>query len=174
MPGALGPRIGKAVQQVIGAVKKGEWTQAADGTVTAAGIELLGHEFTLRLVAADADRSAALPANAGIVVLDTVVTPELEAEGLARDLVRAIQQARRDAGLQVSDRIDLTLVAGPVVIAAAQTHLDLIARETLATDVALTAADIAPGVDAIGVDAPGRTETTVGDDLAVRIGIVKA
>ena len=41
----------------------------------------------------------------GFVVLDTAVTPELAAEGLARDLVRAVQQARRDAGLDVSDRI---------------------------------------------------------------------
>ena len=44
----------------------------------------------------------------GFVVLDTAVTPELAAEGLARDLVRAVQQARRDAGLDVSDRIALT------------------------------------------------------------------
>ena len=45
----------------------------------------------------------------GFVVLDTVTTPELEAEGLARDVVRAVQQARRDADLDVSDRIALTL-----------------------------------------------------------------
>ena len=45
----------------------------------------------------------------GFVVLDTAVTPELAAEGLARDLVRAVQQARRDAGLDVSDRISLTI-----------------------------------------------------------------
>ena len=45
----------------------------------------------------------------GFVVLDTAVTPELEAEGAARDLVRAVQQARKDAGLQVSDRISLTI-----------------------------------------------------------------
>ena len=44
----------------------------------------------------------------GFVVLDTAVTPELAAEGVARDLVRAVQQARRDAGLDVSDRIALT------------------------------------------------------------------
>ena len=52
-------------------------------------------------------RATTLPSNTGVVVLDTDLTPELEAEGLARDLVRLVQQARRDAGLNVSDRIAL-------------------------------------------------------------------
>jgi isoleucyl-tRNA synthetase len=69
----------------------------------------------------------------GFVVLDTAVTPELAAEGLARDLVRAVQQARRDAGLDVSDRIALTIGGSPAVQAAARTHESLIAGETLAT-----------------------------------------
>jgi isoleucyl-tRNA synthetase len=71
----------------------------------------------------------------GFVVLDTEVTPELEAEGTARDLVRAVQQARKDAGLQVSDRIALTLAGPEATLAAARTHEALIAEETLATSV---------------------------------------
>ena len=69
----------------------------------------------------------------GFVVLDTAVTPELAAEGLARDLVRAVQQARRDAGLDVSDRIALTVGGSDAVQAAARTHEQLITDETLAT-----------------------------------------
>jgi isoleucyl-tRNA synthetase len=65
-------------------------------------------------------------------VLDTTLTPELEAEGLARDLVRAVQQGRRDAGLDVSDRIDLIIGGSPAAREAAQTHERLIAGETLA------------------------------------------
>jgi isoleucyl-tRNA synthetase len=53
--------------------------------------------------------STPLSSGAGVVVLDTTLTAELEAEGVTRDLVRIVQQARRDAGLQVSDRIALTL-----------------------------------------------------------------
>ena len=75
-------------------------------------------------------------------MLDTAVTPELEAEGVARDLVRAVQQARRDAGLDVSDRIALTVVAEAVVADAARTHADLIARETLATSFDVREADV--------------------------------
>ena len=99
VPGVLGPRVGKDVQRVIAAVKKGEWTQdPATGVVTAGGIELQEGEYSLRLVAADPSRATTLPANTGVVVLDTDLTPELEAEGVARDLVRLVQQARRDAG----------------------------------------------------------------------------
>ncbi|UMG91762.1 DUF5915 domain-containing protein [Nocardioides sp. TF02-7] len=66
-------------------------------------------------------------------MLDTVVTPDLAAEGLARDLVRAVQQLRRDSGLQVVDRIELTVGGGPAVQEAARAFEDLIAKETLAT-----------------------------------------
>ena len=94
-----------------------------------------------------APRSGMLP-RGGFVVLDTAVTPELEAEGVARDLVRAVQQARKDAGLQVSDRIALS-VAGPAdVLAAARTHEALIAEETLATSVSYAdAAEVAVAVE---------------------------
>ena len=64
-------------------------------------------EFDFRLVSAGDGAVATLKSSDGVVVLDTVVTPELEREGIARDLVRQVQQARRDAGLDVSDRISL-------------------------------------------------------------------
>ena len=70
-------------------------------------------EYSLRLVATDPSRATTLPANTGVVVLDIELTPELEAEGVARDLVRLVQQARRDAGLHVSDRIALRRSACP-------------------------------------------------------------
>ena len=60
------------------------------------------------------------------------MTPELEREGLARDLVRLVQQARRDAGLAVSDRIALTISAGPDWLEALRVHETLVSTETLA------------------------------------------
>ncbi|MFI9330083.1 isoleucine--tRNA ligase [Kitasatospora sp. NPDC052868] len=133
---ACGPRLGRDTQKVIRAVKAGEWTQDGAGRVTAAGIELLPGEFTERLVASDPDESAALPNSTGLVVLDTAVTAELAAEGLAKDVVRLVQQARRDAGLDVSERIALTLDASDDVLAAVQAHEAFLAAEVLATSVA--------------------------------------
>jgi isoleucyl-tRNA synthetase len=132
VPRALGPRLGKQVQQVIKAVKAGDW-ELVDGSPVAAGIALREGEFELKLVASDVQNSAPLPAGAGVVVLDTAVTPELAAEGLARDVIRVVQQARRDADLDVSDRITLVISAADAVRAAVETHREFIAGETLAT-----------------------------------------
>ncbi len=71
----------------------------------------------------------------GFIVLDTAVTPALAAEGLARDVMRAVQQARRAAGLDVSDRISLVIAGSPAAQQAMRAHQELIARETLATAV---------------------------------------
>src|SRR5690625_957472 len=78
---------------------------------------------------------AALP-----ILLDTRVTPELEGEGIARDVVRVIQAARRAAGLDVSDRIRLTVEGDEQVVLAVQSHSELVAGEVLAVDVAVPAA----------------------------------
>ncbi|APE34104.1 isoleucine--tRNA ligase [Nocardia mangyaensis] len=130
---AAGPRLGKQVQTVIKAVKAGEWSESADGVVTAAGITLLPEEYTQRLVAAEPESTAALPGNAGLVVLNSVVTEELEAEGWARDLIRDLQETRKSHGLDVSDRITVTLEVPAERLAWAKTHRDLIAGEILAT-----------------------------------------
>ena len=132
---AAGPRLGKDVQVAIKGSKSGDWSVADNGTVTSGGLALVEGEYTLETVAGseDTDSVTGVLPSGGFVVLDTAVTPELAAEGLARDLVRGIQQARRDAGLDVSDRIDLVVGGSEVVQAAARAHEALIAAETLAT-----------------------------------------
>ena len=133
---AAGPRLGKDVQLAIKGSKSGDWSVAEDGTVTSGGLELVEGEYTLETVAGSADDNAAtgLLPRGGFVVLDTAVSPELAEEGVARDLVRAVQQARRDAGLDVSDRIALTIGGDPAVLEAASAYGALIAGETLATN----------------------------------------
>ncbi|HEU5391603.1 MAG TPA: isoleucine--tRNA ligase [Streptosporangiaceae bacterium] len=131
-PRVLGPRIGGQVQQVIRAVKAGEWSQSGDG-ILAAGVQLEPGEYDLKLAAADQDSTSALAGNAGLIALDLRVTPELAAEGTARDVVRVVQQARRDAGLDVSDRIRLTVGADGAVADAVRAHAAFVTAETLAT-----------------------------------------
>ncbi len=131
---AAGPRLGKEVQTAIKGSKTGDWSVADDGTVTSGGIALVEGEYSLETVAGAADDETAVGMmSQGFVVLDTAVTPELAAEGLARDLVRAVQQARRDAGFEVSDRIALVIGGSDAVQTAARAHEELIAGETLAT-----------------------------------------
>ncbi len=134
---AAGPRLGRDVQTVIKGSKSGDWSVATDGTVTCAGVALVAGEYTLETVAGDdaGDAATAVLPRGGFVVLDTATTPELEAEGVARDLVRSVQQARRGAGFEVSDRITL-VVSGPEdVLVAARAHEQLLAGETLADSV---------------------------------------
>ena len=133
---ALGPRIGKEVQAVIQAAKAGDWS--ADGDrVVAGGVELLPGEFELALDVAEPTSAIQFLPSGGFVVLDTRTTPELEAEGIARDIIRTVQDARKAAGLDVSDRIALRLTLPAVEARAAETHRELIARETLAVSIAI-------------------------------------
>ncbi|ANZ42962.1 isoleucine--tRNA ligase [Lentzea guizhouensis] len=155
---AAGPRLGPNVQKVIKAVKAGDWS-LVDGQVVAAGIELFEGEYEQRLVATDPAATAALPGGAGVVVLDTVVTPSLEAEGVARDLVRVVQQARKDAQLDVSDRITLTLELPDAVQAAVEPHLEFVKSETLTSSVVFGA---------------GVAEGTVGDGAKVKVAVARA
>ena len=78
-----------------------------------------------------------MPGNAGLIALDTRVTPELAAEGAARDVVRVVQQARRDAGLSVSDRIRLVVGADGALADAVRAHAGFVTEETLAVSLDL-------------------------------------
>ncbi|KLO30971.1 isoleucine--tRNA ligase [Mycolicibacter heraklionensis] len=128
-----GPRLGKDVQAAIKAVKAGEGVVNPDGTLSAGALILLEGEYTSKLVAADPEYTVALPEGAGLVVLDSAVTPELEAEGWAKDRIRELQELRKSSGLEVSDRISVVIAVPEQRLAWAQTHAELIAGEILAT-----------------------------------------
>jgi isoleucyl-tRNA synthetase len=130
---AAGPRLGKDVQGAIKAVKAGEGIVNPDGTLTAGPAVLLSEEYSSRLVAADPEYTAALPDGAGLVVLDGTVTPELEAEGWAKDRIRELQDLRKSTGLDVSDRISVVMSVPEGRADWARAHRDMIAREILAT-----------------------------------------
>ena len=151
---ALGPRLGKQVQEIISSAKTGNWEQISDG-VSVNGVELVDGEYELSLVAKDESSAekliGILPAG-GFVILYRVVTPELAAEGLARDVVRAIQQARKDADFDVSDRIKTTLSAASDVLAAVNANERLVKNETLTLELTLQQKDSLSNAVAVGED----------------------
>jgi isoleucyl-tRNA synthetase len=141
----VGPRLGPDTPKVLAAMRAGGYD------LSPAGDELvvLDHrfapgEFTRKVVADEPASTASVDGGRGLVRLDLVVTAELEAEGLVRDLVRLVNQLRRDQGLDVSDRIRLVLDPHhPAIDGAVRAHRDLLAAETLAVDVVVV--DPAPG-----------------------------
>ncbi|WP_370487549.1 isoleucine--tRNA ligase [Mycobacterium sp. pV006] len=159
-----GPRLGKDVQAAIKAVKAGEAVVNEDGTLTAGPAVLQPEEFSSRLVAADPEYTAALPEGAGLVVLDGTVTPELEAEGWARDMIREFQEARRRFGLDIGDRIELELTVPELPEGWRPELADLIAGELLATRFRI-------GAEPLGStqDGDGWFTGRVGDDHPFRL-----
>ncbi len=130
---SLGPRLGGEVQTVFKAAKAGDWTTQADGRIEVAGHVLEPAEYELALQAPDGVTAAALPGNDAVVALDTEVTPELEREGVARDLVRQIQEARKTEDLQITDRIEVWVAdASDAVANAVADHRDYISSQVLA------------------------------------------
>lgn len=142
---AAGPRLGKQVQHVIAGAKAGVWT-VEDGVVVVDGIALEQGEYDLTLEAggvAEGTAIALLPGG-GFVLLDTTTTPELEAEGLARDVIRAVQDTRKAAGFDVSDRIRLQLLFADDADAravASAFEVAGVSSETLALDYAVVGPD---------------------------------
>ncbi|GAB2838370.1 isoleucine--tRNA ligase [Microbacterium insulae] len=145
---AAGPRLGKQVQHVIAGAKAGVWEEI-DGSVVVDGIALQEGEYELTLEAGGVDEGTAIAllTDGGFVLLDTATTPELEAEGLARDVIRAVQDTRKAAGFEVSDRIDLRLAFDDAddaaAVASAFAAAD-VAGETLALDYSLAGPDGRP------------------------------
>ncbi|MYB09463.1 MAG: isoleucine--tRNA ligase [Acidimicrobiia bacterium] len=128
----LGPRLGKDAQEVFTAAREGQWEANPDGTVTVAGHTLSDNEFQLALNPVEGTTAAALRTNDALVALDTAVSPELATEGIARDVVRAIQAERKNQDLDVTDRIELSITADAEIIEAVQAHLNYVCEQVLA------------------------------------------
>ena len=133
--GVLGPRLGGKVQEVFAAARSGDFIQNDDGTVTICDEVLEPNEFELALNSPEGTTAATLSGANIVVVLDAELTPELQIEGLARDVVRQVQQARREADLVVTDRIKLWLEGSEDLLQAVNTHESYVASQVLATEI---------------------------------------
>ncbi|MFA7685978.1 MAG: class I tRNA ligase family protein, partial [Candidatus Gracilibacteria bacterium] len=128
----LGPKYGKDVQFIIQEIKAGNFEMLEGDRVKVGPFTLENDEITIGFKGKEGfDVESA----EGIVVaLDTVITEDLQREGFARDLVRIIQEMRKEADYQVDDRIYVLIEASGIVKDAVTKFADYISRETLANE----------------------------------------
>ena len=126
------------MQRAIKNLKAGNYERRGEEVVVDGDIVLGPDEYTERLQAANPKSTARIEDLDGLVVLDTEVTEELEAEGWAADVIRGLQDARKASGFEVSDRIAAVLSVPEEKKAWAERHADHIAGEVLATDFQVT------------------------------------
>jgi isoleucyl-tRNA synthetase len=140
---ALGPRLGAAVKEVATALAEDDGglakILAGGGSVTVADVPLGPDDVDL---VQEIVEGWGVASDGGVTVaLDLELTAELRSEGLARELIRVVQDARKAAGLNVSDRIVLGMTTEGEVADALTAHRDLIAAETLAVELIDSVAD---------------------------------
>lgn len=135
----LGPRLKDRMQAVFAAAKAGDWEVLPDGTAQAGGETLEASEYALAIEQPESSEkspsSAVLRDAVTVIVLDTEVTPELHREGVARHVVRIVQQGRRNSGLDVSDRIKLCLDLPSDTEEAVREHEAFVGEQVLAVEI---------------------------------------
>jgi isoleucyl-tRNA synthetase len=173
----LGPRFGKAMPKVAGAVAALDAAHVAarlrDGGTVGVSIdgrdhELLADDLLLALQPLEGYQLEREGSHA--VALELRLDEALLREGLAREVVHAVQGARKAAGLAVEDRIALSLAGDDELLRAAREHEGYVAGETLATSVTY---DDGGGVDPHG-GAGGRAEPATIERRELRIGVARA
>ena len=122
----IGKRLGAAIPAVMAAARAGAVEFGEDGSVTLAGMTLAPDEVEIQ--ATPRPGTAVAEDDGLVVVLDTALTPELRAEGDAREIARAVQDLRREAGLELDDQIELWVQGAPPEVAR---HLPEVATDTL-------------------------------------------
>jgi isoleucyl-tRNA synthetase len=144
----LGPRFGKHMPMVAAAVAGLDAARAAatlrEGGRVAISVDGTDHELTaddLLVSMKPLEGYQVEREGSHAVALELEIDDDLQVEGWAREIVRAVQRARQDAGLEVTDRIALTLHGDDSLVAAARTHQRYIAGETLAVQVSYDALD---------------------------------
>jgi isoleucyl-tRNA synthetase len=165
---ALGPRFGSQMSQVAAAVAALDADHVAsafrEGRMVGIALDGREHELTaedLQLGLAPLEGYGVEREGGHAVALDLAIDDDLRREGLAREIVRAVQAARKAAGLAVEDRIALSLAGDDELLAAARAHEAFIAGETLARRVEYDG------------DAPSATPAVI-EGRELSIGVARA
>ena len=139
----LGPKLGKELGAVRAALQSGDFEDLGGGRFRAAGHELGPDEVLVER--AGKEGWAVAGADGVTVALETAVDDELALEGRVYELIHRVNSMRKDAGLELTDRVNLTLPAGDGDLLQ---HTDWIAKETLAVEVGVGAGD-APAINVV-------------------------
>lgn len=140
----IGAKYGSKIKEITAASKSGQWQKISEKEIEIAAGEngyakLVDDEFEIKLTTKNHDEKKfaiqALPTNDYLVSLDIEITKDLEDEGIARDIVRAIQQNRKDADLDISNRIKLQLAStNSRVLEVAKNFSSYICEQVLANN----------------------------------------
>jgi isoleucyl-tRNA synthetase len=129
----IGKRLGPRTQDVLAAARDNDVEYLPDGRIRLAGVDLAADE--VEILATPRPGTAVAHDNGLVVVIDTEISDELRAEGDARELSRAVQDLRKQAGLELDDTVDLWLVAPASVLAPLTAYFARLADDTLAASV---------------------------------------
>ncbi|MGB1583413.1 MAG: DUF5915 domain-containing protein, partial [Solirubrobacterales bacterium] len=140
------PQAKEAIAALDGAKANENLKNGDPVRLNVAGEEILLTADDVQVVLAPLDGYQLEREGTHAVALDLTVTDELKREGLAREVVHAVQNARKDSGLAVEDRIALKLGGDETLIAAAREHEDYVAGETLAVTVDIGGAEPDEGI----------------------------
>ena len=130
---SLGKTYGARMKAVFTAQRAGEWTALEGGRIEIGGIVLEPGQYQSRFRGSGDAAAEGFDAGRGLIVLDIAVTEALQAEGWARDAVRLIQNARKQAGFELTDRIHVAVQAHSGLRQALMNHAGYIQEQTLAT-----------------------------------------
>lgn len=132
---ALGAAIGKDFKTVVNATKTGDWEINSNGELLVGGYVISKENYEVKLLPNDGLTGKALDKTNGMVILDTNVTKELWEEGIVRDFVRLIQNSRKDAGLYITDKINIKVSTKSEFVEILLKFSDFIKSQTLAESI---------------------------------------
>lgn len=135
----LGSRIGAKFKEVLAVQGSNHWVMLANGRLRIAGLTLDPEDFEMRIRTAEGRAAEPFDSWRGVAVLDTAIDPDLQSEGRARDFVRHVQNARKMAGFNITDRIRIWAVTAEELRDAINRHAAYIRGETLAIELVVAA-----------------------------------
>tara|TARA_B110000259_G_scaffold73885_2_gene86978 strand:- start:18367 stop:19152 length:786 start_codon:yes stop_codon:yes gene_type:complete len=131
----IGIKFGKKTKEISSAAKNNEWTKLKNGDIKIANEILSKDDFEIKLTPKDPEKTFPLSSNNCLIELDLNVTKELKSEGISRDIVRLIQQDRKEKDFNISDHINIKISCSDELKKIINDNQEYIKIQTLGRDV---------------------------------------